>query len=314
MELTVKRSLVIGVLSYNRHKAMFQLLGSLSRLELPSNLVVSLVIVDNHPQGQIEIALQEFSMPFPVEFINLRDGNISRARNAILNASQSKDFVCFFDDDVEVDVRCVANLLATQSVHRADVVVGNNVGIVDFPTRIPVNGLFPYRQAEVPTGSESGFGWTTANCLLSMAAVKSFRFDESLGPIGGSDTEFFFRLSSRQLKVVYCAEALSRERFDRNRCNLVWIIRRTVRSGCGLARAHHLNDPKKFDKESTGISRTIWGHFKGVLIKFFDWNMSGEFKARAIQGFLFFFGYFLYAKFRIMIPEYQRQSLFLRFK
>ena len=56
-------------------------------------------------------------------------------------------------------------------------------------------------------------------------------FDPEFGLIGGGDTDFFMRLSKRGCKLVWCAEAEVTEFVPESRSEVMYMLRRALRSG-----------------------------------------------------------------------------------
>lgn len=228
---------VIGVATYRRPKDLEQLLDSL-RPELTQECVV--VVVDNDDSASAEWITDRYGPRLGDGFLHYRvEGRpgIAMARNATLLAAEelapSADFLIFVDDDELITPGWLNALL--HHARRTDAPAVTGVVHSTFPDDTPrwiLRGGFHQR----PTRTDGQRYWTTAtnNTALNLEAWRragSPMFDPTYSATGGSDTEFFGRLSTVLGQIEFCDEATVLEPIPRSRLTMRWLVRRGYRVG-----------------------------------------------------------------------------------
>jgi Glycosyl transferases group 1/Glycosyl transferase family 2 len=225
----------IVIPTFRRHEMLGALLGSLRDLEIPANQSVEVLVLDNDPEGsaEAETAASAESHPLTIRYQHVGAGDISKVRNAAIDATQDRyDFVALLDDDEQPEPGWLVELLACQRRWNADAVIGPVFGVL--PSTCP-QWIADGRYFDVVSGENDALlhEGITGNALLRCAILQSSgqRFDESLGLSGGEDQLFFRRLVQGGAQIRYAAKAVVRETVPEQRCTASYLLRRSVRVG-----------------------------------------------------------------------------------
>ncbi|MDA8585463.1 glycosyltransferase [Rhodobacteraceae bacterium] len=212
-------------------------LESLTRLKLPDGVSLRVVVADNDdtPSAQKRIFDLSATLPYPVHYMHAPARNISIARNACLDFSDS-DWIAFLDDDETVDENWLVNLTACAREASVDGVFGPV--LADYDTNAPdwirqrdYHSSFPVRRGQIV---ETGH---TGNALLRWRGTpwQDERFELARGRSGGEDTEFFNRLYRMGAQYEISTGAIVRETVPKERLSFRWLRRRKVRMGQSYA-------------------------------------------------------------------------------
>ncbi len=225
----------VGIATFRRNDGLAAALAGLAAQRLPPAAAeVSVVVVDNNPDGRAHalVAATAAGFPWPLAYVHETRPGLSPARNAALAAAADADFLAFLDDDEVPSPDWLAQLLAVQAARDADVVTGPTLPRYERP---PPDWLREGRFLEPrrwPDGAavETAF---TGNVLVRMAAVRraGARFDERLSFIGGEDIHFFDRLRRAGARLHWADGAVVRESVPPSRATLRWLLRRWMRTG-----------------------------------------------------------------------------------
>ncbi len=231
-------SVAICALTYLRPQGIARLLDSLSRLVIPENCTVEVLIVDNDPEGSgcLEVSRHRESVPVPVRCVVESRRGIPAARNRAVRESAPSDFVAFVDDDEACDPRWLVELVDLQRRTGADVVDGR-VDIefeVEPPAWIVEGGFF--ERPRFPTGQVKNWS-TTSSVLVSRDLLDSLEgpFNEAMVLTGGSDTHLFQRARMQGRLMVHSNDSVVTELIPASRTNFRWLVRREFRRGSTLS-------------------------------------------------------------------------------
>jgi succinoglycan biosynthesis protein ExoM len=226
----------ICIATCGRTKGLRELLAGIDRQEFSKEPVpdVRVIVVENGtPAGAREVcAATRPSWGWQLQYAAEPRLGIPQARNRALRmASIWPDFVAFIDDD-EVPEPCwLDELLHVQRMYGADVVDGALRRRFEEP--VPdwiVRGRF-FEPTERRTGTPRRSA-TTGNTLVRRSVFAAVgEFDERFALTGGSDTQFFQRVSQRGHSIIWASEAIVYEHVPRGRATVNWYLRRAFRIG-----------------------------------------------------------------------------------
>ncbi|GAB2185261.1 glycosyltransferase family 2 protein [Roseibium sp. LAB1] len=212
--------------------SLLDTLQSLARVQLPAQMTLDVVIADDSKDGSaISLVAAHPIKNLQITCLKVASGNISTARNALLNAAEG-DWLIFVDDDEWVETDWLTKLFACQQEFEADVVIG------------PVHPVYPeqtpdWLKAANPLYNDWGFRGKRlytgrgGNTLVRMNLIRSLelRFDEAFGRTGGEDTIFFAQAAERGARIFATDDAIAREHVPADRLSVNYILSRAVRSG-----------------------------------------------------------------------------------
>jgi succinoglycan biosynthesis protein ExoM len=192
------------------------------------------IIADNHAEPTVDtwLAIDLPDTPFELRVLHAPQSNISRARNALLDAATA-DWIAFIDDDEIASPQWLATLWDERGL--GDVVFGpvHAQYPADAPDWLVRGDFMSKRPARRAHGYDTG---PTANVLVRRAVVGALRFDPALGNSGGEDTMFFARLHDAGARLGFCEQAIVSEAADPARSTFSALQQRSRASGRAHAR------------------------------------------------------------------------------
>lgn len=252
---------VVAIASYRRPQGLASLLESLevSIAAASGAPRPRIVVVDNDPSGSARDVVDAGHGAW--EYVHEPEPGIVAARNAGLGALQpDDDAIIFVDDDETVDPGWYQAIIASALRYDADVVTGPVIPTYrdDCPSWIRRGEFFD--RLRFPSGTRPRFP-ATNNALVrrrALALLQEPRFSQQFAVSGGSDSEFFDRLSRAGADIRWDDEALVYEVVPAERATLRWIWRRNVRLGNVASRVTLRSRPRAVVL-ALGVTRVIWG-------------------------------------------------------
>lgn len=224
------KSIDVSICTFRR-ESLSETLRSLAAQDLPIGMRMRVIVADNDAvdvrRGAIEVEARALGLD--LEYIHAPERNISRARNACLDAAKS-GWLAFIDDDEVARRDWLKRLLAKRAGQQ--IVFG--VSVASYPdSKIPkwiAAGDFHSNRL---SGNDADWNGYTANVLIdrSFVAAHNLRFDEALGQTGGEDTRFFFDAKIAGARFGYAPEAIVDEVTSLERASFRWLALRRFRSG-----------------------------------------------------------------------------------
>lgn len=206
-----------------------------------------LIVIDNdHVPSAADIVAAEGPQAqaagIALVHLHVPGRNVAQARNAALAAARALDpdaRLAFIDDDETAEPEWLAELSAAMpddAPGAIAAVFGPSRAV--YPPNAPVwmQRLSPHSQSTPARGGEIRTGHT-ANCLVALGhpAMRRAEFDETLGPLGGSDTAFFAAAHGRGARFAVAPAAWVDEPVSPDRMSLSWLLRRRFRFGAAYA-------------------------------------------------------------------------------
>lgn len=217
-----------------RRPGVVDTLAALDRLVLPADIELAGVVVadnDEAPSSRERVLEAARGMRTPVRYVHAPYRNISIARNACLEACET-EWLAFMDDDETPAPDWLAKLFERRDGEDLDLVFGPAIAVYpdDTPAWIRSKDYHtsrPVREAgQVQTGH-------AGNALIRVGHpdVRDERFLLERGRTGGEDTEFFFRLWRKGLRLGIANDAVVYEPVEPKRLSFDWLAKRRFRSG-----------------------------------------------------------------------------------
>ncbi len=230
----------ICIATYDRLGLLFELLDSLEAQELPPNVRLEMIVVENDARRQAESLVEDFRRKSAHSYIYAvqPEKNISLTRNAAVSVSRG-DFILFIDDDETAASDWAARLLSAQRRYDADAVFGYLRPRFHEEAPSWVRSRRLYYPPMPETGSPARAAYT-GNCLIKASALKSLSgpFDPEYGLTGGEDVHLFQRLRKRGARFVTCKEAVIDEKIPPDRTTFSYLFKRWLRGGYIHTRRH----------------------------------------------------------------------------
>ncbi|WMS43689.1 glycosyltransferase [Acuticoccus sp. MNP-M23] len=230
-------SVTILIPTRNRPGPLARALESLAALDVPADLSVDVLVVDNAADGTAADVVAAASLPFAARCLREPRPGVSSARNAGV-AAATGDIVAFVDDDCAADPGWLAAQVAALRTTGADGSFGPRVAEID-GTAPPGADFFldTYsRDLGAPAGGDvsdqhaylplPGAAFVKARCLAGPAP-----FDPRLDNIGGEDVLLFRQLVEAGRRFVWAPDAKMVEFIPPARLDAGFILRRRYLSG-----------------------------------------------------------------------------------
>ena len=230
--------ITICTITRRRPEGLARLLKSLEKIEIDPGVTLRVVIVENDtPRPD---AIPECSIPIHHVFEPRLGIPIARNRS-IEEAISDADRLIFLDDDETVDPTWLSRLLAAEKAFGSPVITGP--ALPRFPDGSPAwaehSGIYVAPRYETGTKRPWAF---THNSMIRTDVIKKgeFRFDETMGFTGGSDKEFFRRVTEAGHDIIWADDAIAWEWYPLDRIRWRWVFQRSYRLGTNAVQAEHV--------------------------------------------------------------------------
>lgn len=187
-------------------------------LQVTSNdIEVEVCVVDNEarPNNRGIVNSLRARSPLLIHYIHEPRRGIAAARNKVLDVAQRDkcDWIAFIDDDETAAPDWIAEMMDPGYRH-VPVLIGN----VDYVYPKPLPFWAVPKTPRSKTEGRREKTATTTNVRFSMKLVRAgLRFDETLGLMGGEDSEFFSAAHKLGFEICRTERAQTWETFHRER-------------------------------------------------------------------------------------------------
>lgn len=232
-----RTKIVIGLGTFKRPKMLLQCLQSLKAQQIPDQVELMMIVVDNDKEGSAEQTYDSISQDFPYStqyFVHSEKGIVSM-RNRIIDEciKENAHYLAFLDDDEVAEPDWILKHLESMEQYKADVTAGYVEQLL--PDDTPVHMKKFYKLASHPTGTDRISG-STRNIMFSLelCTKHGLRFNPALNLTGSSDTFFFEEAYKLGAKIVWVQEAMVYEEMPKSRITKTWLWNRAYRHGNSL--------------------------------------------------------------------------------
>jgi glycosyltransferase involved in cell wall biosynthesis len=257
--------IAVCVITYRRPERLKSLIISLSKIRFTKIAEPSwkLIIVDNDPTQSAREIVMPFIRNFPVPIIYDVEPTrgISSARNKAIDVAGNVEWIVFIDDD-QVALPCwLEELILCQRNYDANVVAGPVLPVYEdgCPDWVKKSGYFSRKRRK--TGSVIPYAGT-GNLMIQREIFDEIRFETSLNLTGTEDTLFSMRLREKNIKIIWCDEAISYEVVPSSRANLAYILKREYHKGNAYSLVQMIIRPSIFTfshRLAKGLGNVIVG-------------------------------------------------------
>lgn len=225
-----------------RPESLTRALRSLFVQDQATDLIASIVVVDNSPEASVRelVEILRPACPVLLTYVHEPHPGVATARNAGLRSSQAP-LVAFLDDDEEASTAWLATLHATHQALGTAVTFG------------PVRGLAPDARPRERAYMETFFSrlgpaasglidhpYGCGNSMMTRAVALHgpAPFDAATDASGGEDDRLFARVEAKGARFGWAAEAWVREYAPAHRATLDYTLKRAFgygQSPCQIA-------------------------------------------------------------------------------
>jgi succinoglycan biosynthesis protein ExoM len=213
-----------------RRPSLAATIRSVAAQDICGEIAIRVIVADNDAVPSAQACLGEAELAgLPIRYVHAPEQNISIARNACLDAADTR-WIAFIDDDEIATVDWLRQLIAARDGY--EVVFGRSRAMLDGPD-VP-GWMREGRFHDNAIGDRDGaFNGYTCNVLINrdFLIAHGIRFLEALGRTGGEDTVLFDDVRKAGGRACYAAEAIVDEEVPPRRATLGWLARRRFRAG-----------------------------------------------------------------------------------
>lgn len=220
----------ICISTRRRPKGLERLLYSIDNIQLPENVLVHIVVVENDETTRLKEVIDGYlqSGRFKLRYYLEKNAGIAYARNRSVRESGECDYCCFVDDDQIVDKRWLVELLSCRQEFEADGVSGVTPPLFEF--EVP-EFIRKYHTDGLPEYGEEVEMAATGCLLISKKYLEMIEgpFDLRLNYTGGEDFYMTYQATQMGATIRSNPYAISYEIIPRDRATIQYVYRRTVR-------------------------------------------------------------------------------------
>jgi glycosyltransferase involved in cell wall biosynthesis len=225
------RDISICIATCHRPAGLARLLGSLAKLQIPEDVSIEILVVDNDAEGSGAAVAHEWADgPHPLRVLIEPRQNVAHARNRAVEVACGS-WLAFIDDDEIADERWLAAYWSRIQADDCDGWFGPVLPRLEETVTAWMDPEGFYGRRRHPSGTRIGAGETaTSNAFLRRGLFAAMRFDPAFGdpPAFGEDRELFGRMLEAGARFGWCDEAVVTEFVPAARHRLGWLARRAL--------------------------------------------------------------------------------------
>lgn len=223
----------VCIATYKRSELLRKLLDSILLQNLPDNIKLQVIIVDNDMEKSAEHIVSEYENRDNIkfEYFVQPEKNISLTRNVAVDNSKG-EYLLFIDDDEEADKNWIIKYLEAINKYNADGVFGPVFPLFHELTPGWMKECNFFTKECPPTGDKAVFT-RTSNCIIQAELIKTEPgpFDPAYGITGGEDSHLFTRLRRKGANFISSNEAIVTEFIPPERTTMKWLIKKSFQTG-----------------------------------------------------------------------------------
>lgn len=234
----------VAICTWNRSRLLRETLDQLSRVAVPAEIALEVLIVNNNCTDDTDEVIDGFRERLPISRIFEARPGVAHARNAALGAA-SGDYVAFLDDDALPDSSWLAALLSAVRAYPSATVIG---GVIEprFMETPDVDlmqafhwlrhGFCGLDYGRSPGPLPDGLAVYGPNMAFSRLALGGLRFDTSFGgtptsTMGGDEHDLLDRIRQNGGLVIWWPSMRVRHCIPASRMTLDYCLRFAVDKG-----------------------------------------------------------------------------------
>ena len=249
----------VCIATYKRKQLLRCLLDSILTQNLPENIELQVIVVDNDKSRSAKEVVQSFKNVDNIkfEYHEQPEKNISLTRNVAVNKAVG-EYLFFIDDDERADADWIKNHLKSLNEYSADGCFG--IVLPEFHNDTPEWIKFGnYFARDCPPTGDDAIYMGTGNSIIKSNIINqvSGPFDPDYGLTGGEDTHLFAILRRNGAKLISTREAIVTELFSSDRTNIKWLFKKSFQTGNTATRRMIENAQKKIKRKFELLLRAI---------------------------------------------------------
>ena len=220
-----------------RPKMLNETLKSIFNLNLPQNIKIEILIVDNDKEESAKETVSVWkNKNIPLHYIVETERGIAFARNRVLNESikLNASHILFFDDDEVLTPGCLLNHINLYNSNKEVYISSGptiNKFMEDFPKYITRHLVFKQKYTKKTGQKKTDCACGNVFFPVSVAKDYNLRFSTDYKYMGGEDGDFFYRASLLGFNIIWNKEAVIEEMVTKERANIPYILKKCYYNG-----------------------------------------------------------------------------------
>lgn len=277
--------MLVAIPTMLQRDSLLDLLNSLDRSAQSAGMVVDVLLIDN------SLGIEGASNQLPVHFNSIevhrvreRRPGVVYARNLAVSYFRKSEHstLAFLDDDEEVPDTWFLEVQRSLSRYPGSIVTGPVLYVV--PDGVNDQYVEDYFSAPFTASDGEKLATTgTGNAIIPRTAFQQAEwpvFDLAFNRLGGEDTDFFQRLSSSGVDIIYCSGVYVHEKVDEERANRDWVRSRMRLSGMSRAKL----EGTRLRAFSSGSARLAVGLVKLLFMTLRQRRRSAQAESMLFRG------------------------------
>lgn len=233
----MQNTVAICIPTFKRVHMLENLLSSIFENNINSALIsqVNIIVVDNDQEKSAEPSVQKFlnrtNARVTLSYFVYSTKGIAGIRNELIKRAFNtrSDFFIFIDDDEFVTENWLNEMLQTIINTKADAVRGPVMAVK--PDKVSEYIWCWFKRESYPDHTQLST-LTTGNIIFRTSSIEKFRlwFDSRFNTTGSEDAYFGMQFLRKGGQIIWSEKAITYEIIPKNRANLKWLIKRTLRT------------------------------------------------------------------------------------
>ncbi len=253
--------IAIGLCTYKRPSLLQLALQSLDKLNLPDNIQITVIVVDNDFKKSAQSLVQKAQKKksFPIEYHTETQKGIPFARNKIIEKALliHADAIAYLDDDGQAHQNWLIKLLDYYRQGKEMIVTGPQHCLLPKITPDWAKKSEFFQALSFPSGTSRPWA-ATHNVLFPIVLVKDMglRFDTNFLIGTGEDQLFFMEAVKKGMQIIWVEEAEVWEKPTSDRISIRWVLLRNFK---------YSSQGNRLYRKLFGWQGSIQAVWKGIL-------------------------------------------------
>lgn len=233
---------LLAICTFKRPNIFSKCLETVSKLILPENIKVELLVIDNDEEASAKEIVQNFqaSAKIKVNYFIEKNRGLSNARNRLIAEAVNicASHVAMFDDDILLPENWLVNYINYYNNNEDSVIItaASYAAFTEKPPKyIEKNDLFKCsttkKTGQIRNDAASGNVFFPISIITDL----NLKFNNEYVFMGGEDGKFFEEASNKGATIVWCNDCFNRELNSSDKINIAWIIKRSHYNGYSAA-------------------------------------------------------------------------------
>jgi len=231
-------SVAVSLCTCKRPKLLKKALASIEKINIPENLKIEILVVDNDVEKSAEQIVLEHQKcsNYVIHYSVEPKRGLSYARNKVLAeaAKLGVSHILFFDDDEQLDINCLKSHVDFYNENENAYVVSGpvvNTFLADIPNYVKKNIVFKSNTSKQHKQIRQTCATGNVFFPLSVFTEYGIKFSEEYVFMGGEDGDFFNQVSKLGFTIVWNSNAIIYEEIPQARTTIGYLMKKCYYNG-----------------------------------------------------------------------------------